>query len=495
MILSPPSKFVVMMMYFAVVPFIRVLAMNTNENANLLEVMKTFPYFSLMVILIKTAGIEPFFEDELSTMGIFVPINNAFLDVPTDLMINFITQEDWKLHLVYFLKHHMFRRLNIGDNSILEMLTDDVVTLESSHNNGMIINGVAKFVHENVTTSTGVIQAIDNVLIPAWYHYSIADFLFANPNQFSSVTSAFNGYSGDAYTLFAPTNSVSSSSDIFANINPHDIQDFLGYHVVPKIYTGTDLMETNKLENLMKQTLEVKVDLVERSMRINGHLIIQSNILANNGVIHIIDGLLVPSFEPTMTPTTLLISDVAETKCGCSLCQGVWNDQAGSISCGTRIQWLKNIEGYNEIDACRKVAVEEFTVECGQCDPSQCSDLKAKSPKALLLNEEYNKCLYLKALEETDGDFGVQCNCEQISAIRSELLCREASNDTCSPKYARCDTNNRCCSSPLRRCTGGQCRDATVRRRRIKLGIGGVTERIQMLNDRVSNSKKRKLPF
>ncbi|OEU14705.1 hypothetical protein FRACYDRAFT_269647 [Fragilariopsis cylindrus CCMP1102] len=89
---------------------------------------------------------------------------------------------------------------------------------------------------------------------------------------------------------------------------------------------------------------------------------------------------------PTTTRTGGINTGVAEPKCGCSLCQGVWSDQAGSNTCGARIQWLQKIEGYNEIDACTKVAVEEFTIECGRCDPAQCSSIKANNPKVLPRN-------------------------------------------------------------------------------------------------------------
>ena len=408
MIFLPLSKFV-LMVSFVVVPSINVIAMNTNHNApNLLEVMRSLPYFSLLVILIETARIESCFEDEFNKSGIFAPINNAFLDVPTDLMVNLLVHDEWKLHLLYFLKHHMFEGLNLvgfGDTLVLETLTDDIVTLESSEDNGIVINGFSEFVHENVTASNGFIQAIDNAIIPAWYHNSITDFLLADPNRFSTLTSAYNdaGFidivsssSLKPYTIFAPTNKVFADSDIFNDINPLDIQNLLGYHLVPGIYTGADLMQANELENIMKETLQVNVDSVQRTLRINGHLIIQTNILANNGIIHIIDGHLVPSLEhsstqePMMTPTTTrtggINTDVAEPKCGCSSCQGVWSDQAGSNTCGARIQWLQKIEGYNEIDACTKVAVEEFTIECGRCDPAQCSSIKANNPKVLPRN-------------------------------------------------------------------------------------------------------------
>ena len=66
---------------------------------------------------------------------------------------------------------------------------------------------------------------------------------------------------------------------------------------MPGIYTGTDLMNVTDLKSSTGQLLEVKVDSAQRTLRINGNLVIQSNILANNGILHVIDGFLSPSLK------------------------------------------------------------------------------------------------------------------------------------------------------------------------------------------------------
>ena len=64
---------------------------NAASDNNLLEVMRDIPYFSLTVILIETAQIEAHFQDALTKRTALVPINNAFLDTRTDIMIHFLT--------------------------------------------------------------------------------------------------------------------------------------------------------------------------------------------------------------------------------------------------------------------------------------------------------------------------------------------------------------------------------------------------------------------
>ena len=50
---------------------------DVNDN-NILEVMRSIPYFSFMVLLIETVQIETFFQDESTKNMVFAPINNKF---------------------------------------------------------------------------------------------------------------------------------------------------------------------------------------------------------------------------------------------------------------------------------------------------------------------------------------------------------------------------------------------------------------------------------
>ena len=61
-----------------------------------------------------------------------------------------------------------------------------------------------------------------------------------------------------------------------------------------------------------------------------------------------------------------------EPTCGVSTCTSdVWGAAAGAYSCGARIGWLMRSRGYAELDACTKVAADEFPVECGGCNPGR----------------------------------------------------------------------------------------------------------------------------
>lgn len=59
--------------------------------------------------------------------------------------------------------------------------------------------------------------------------------------------------------------------------------------------------------------------------------------------------------------------------CFCEGCNSALEETlAGGHSCAKRIAWLQSQRNYTEIDACRRVAVEEYPDECGACNPDSC---------------------------------------------------------------------------------------------------------------------------
>lgn len=76
-----------------------------------------------------------------------------------------------------------------------------------------------------------------------------------------------------------------------------------------------------------------------------------------------------PSEVPSSIPTVLTLSP-----CGCRACTDqILDTDADGYSCRSRIDWLQNVSGYSERDACIKVSNEEYPEFCGpSCDPLRC---------------------------------------------------------------------------------------------------------------------------
>ena len=99
------------------------------------------------------------------------------------------------------------------------------------------------------------------------------------------------------YTVFAPTDAA--FSDIQSTVdtllepgNKTDLTDVLTYHVVPGIYTAADLKDGQKLKTVEGQDLTVTVK--DGVVKVNDATVEKADVNASNGVVHVINKVLVP---------------------------------------------------------------------------------------------------------------------------------------------------------------------------------------------------------
>merc|ERR1712157_259375 len=101
--------------------------------------------------------------------------------------------------------------------------------------------------------------------------------------------------SGDGpFTVFAPTNEAfaalgSTVDDLLKPENKAALTNILLYHVVPGTALSTDLTE-GVLPTVQGETVEVTLD----PIAINGAGVAIPDVLATNGVVHVIDAVLLP---------------------------------------------------------------------------------------------------------------------------------------------------------------------------------------------------------
>ena len=100
------------------------------------------------------------------------------------------------------------------------------------------------------------------------------------------------------FTVFAPTD------EAFAKLPPHTVSELLqpenkerlkavlAYHVVARRVTSNQVVELKSVRTVQGQALRVEV---EKGVRINDANVIKADIEAANGIIHVIDSVLLPS--------------------------------------------------------------------------------------------------------------------------------------------------------------------------------------------------------
>jgi len=195
-----------------------------------------------------------------------------------------------------------------ADNQATKMLSnvDAYITKNAS---GVSING-AKVTQADLEASNGVIHVIDAVLFPP--SVNIVGLASANANLsylVAAVTRAGSGVvnaltAAGPITVFAPTNAAFQAAG-FATIasiqaaDPAVLANILTYHVVAARAFSTNL--TNGAELTTAQGGKVKVTISGNAVSVLGKgnatsasNVTIANLLATNGVVHVIDRVLLP---------------------------------------------------------------------------------------------------------------------------------------------------------------------------------------------------------
>ena len=123
----------------------------------------------------------------------------------------------------------------------------------------------------------------------------------------------------DEYTLFLPHGPAIEGLQELMNLNSFDLLYFtegmvagLSYHIVPGVYLAEDLQDGALLPTVEGQNIAVSVD-GEGTVMLNGATILHEDIEAFNGVIHVIDEVLVPSGYPGATTWDVIVQSPEHT--------------------------------------------------------------------------------------------------------------------------------------------------------------------------------------
>ncbi|GAB3752227.1 fasciclin domain-containing protein [Spirosoma pomorum] len=190
------------------------------------------------------------------------------------------------------------------------------------------VNG-ARIVQANIPASNGIIHVIDRVMLPPIFG-NVASTIAAIPtilaltapqsvsaNSFSYLTAAvakagvassLTGTSSSGITVFAPTDaaftaSVPSLTSVAAvsALSAAQLQQILAYHIIPnnRLYTplitnGASLTTALPSSVLTAGTSTTSVTVLGRGNGTSASNVTGADISATNGVIHIIDRLLLP---------------------------------------------------------------------------------------------------------------------------------------------------------------------------------------------------------
>lgn len=123
--------------------------------------------------------------------------------------------------------------------------------------------------------------------------------------QFKTLTTAINAAGLTAtlegpgpFTVFAPTDAAFAKlpagtvENLLKPQNKAQLAAILTYHVVPGAVTSTDVVKLTEAKTVNGEMVEVRA--MDGTVMINNAKVITTDIPASNGVIHVIDSVLLP---------------------------------------------------------------------------------------------------------------------------------------------------------------------------------------------------------
>lgn len=278
----------------------------TPQPKNIVQVASEDARFSILVQALNKANLSAALQAD-GPFTVFAPTNDAFEALFDDLGISGINDLDAATLTPILLNHVVSGKINSAQistgyvNSLNNTAPDgNYVKLYVSKSSDVKIDG-SKVIVADVSASNGVIHAIDKVILPA----SVVNHAINNPD-FSILVQAVvkaglvDALSADGpFTIFAPTNQA--FEELFSALGVSGLDDLtaeqltpiLLYHVVSGNVVAAQV--TNGDVPTLNEGKSLSLAVNGTGVTINtGTNVVATDVQGTNGVIHVIDSVLLP---------------------------------------------------------------------------------------------------------------------------------------------------------------------------------------------------------
>jgi uncharacterized surface protein with fasciclin (FAS1) repeats len=276
--------------------------------------------FKTLVTAVKAAGLVDTLNGH-TEFTVFAPTDDAFAKVDPGTLQSLLKPEN-KSQLAQVLTYHVLSG---------SVMASDAYDLNAAPTvNGQRLNldfrgdslrvGDAQIVVTDIPCSNGVIHVIDTVLIP---EFGTIPATAQAAGQFDTLVAAV-GAAGLAdvlgsegpFTVFAPTDEAFSnlpSGTVETLLKPENKQDLINilkYHVIAGRVYASDAVKVGRASTLLGRSVDI--GLMASGITVNNAKVIVKNIDTTNGVIHVIDSVLIPGVMSRSAAMDVLASAISE---------------------------------------------------------------------------------------------------------------------------------------------------------------------------------------
>ncbi|PAU94707.1 hypothetical protein CK503_04330 [Aliifodinibius salipaludis] len=266
-----------------------------NPAPNVVDVAIDNGNFTTLVDVLGQTGLDEALQ-QAGPFTVFAPTDDAFSGVD---LSGFSDDQ-----LAEILQYHVVNANILAADLEAEQSVEALAggNLFVTADGEVVVNDVATVVTADVEASNGTIHAIGNVLLPDSYQ-DVVGIISKRYNlqalEDAVVQAGLGGtLQGDGpFTVFAPTNAAFDEVDT-SGLSDQELQDILEYHVLPQEVLSGDISSgtvttVNGTELEITVNSDGSVTLTDQTG--NTSTVTTVDLQGTNGVVHIIDGVLLPS--------------------------------------------------------------------------------------------------------------------------------------------------------------------------------------------------------
>ena len=276
--------------------------------------------YSSLAAALEVAGLTSTLDGS-ANYTVFAPNNAAFNTFLSDngfASLDEVPEDLLREVLLNHVQAGVIMSSNLATGYISSMATgmasEEPLSMYINTEDGVMINGMAEVTNADIDVDNGVIHAVDAVIgLPDVVDFATADPTFdilvqalTREDEFTFVETLQMTDSPAPFTVFAPTNDafVALLDELevagLGDIQTETLSAVLTYHVV----TGANVRSADLSDDMMVETLNgdsFTVNLGDTVTITDANdrtaTVVAADVQANNGVIHVLDTVILPGME------------------------------------------------------------------------------------------------------------------------------------------------------------------------------------------------------
>lgn len=293
---------------------------NMPENNSIAAIASRAPQFTILVDALEKADLVTTLDGS-GSFTVFAPTNTAFTNFLADNGFNSLDDVPVAT-LREILLNHVVEGINLSSNlstGYVKTLgkgaasATNTLSMYINVSSTVMLNGVSTVTTPNIMADNGVIHEVNAVIgLPTVVTHATANSNFSTlvtaltRNDQPDFVGILSGTTNSPFTVFAPTNLA--FGDLLTELNATSLNDIdqptlentLKYHVV----AGGNVLSTDLTNNMMVTTFQGQdftigltggAKITDAQNRVSN--IVATDVQCANGVIHVIDKVILPTFN------------------------------------------------------------------------------------------------------------------------------------------------------------------------------------------------------